>query len=149
MKTEEMIYELRRLEEAHKDDFVGTGETNWSLMCHDVANRLEELLMTCMMTLEDLIPRKAAIEAFNDERVDRNYGDVSPESVIKVIESIPAVDAVPVVHGQWSEKRWMTEDDWGVINHRAIVCSACKGEIADGEKTRYCPNCGAKMDKEK
>jgi len=44
MKTEEMIYELRRLEEIHKNDFVGTCETNWSLMCHDVANRLEELL---------------------------------------------------------------------------------------------------------
>ena len=44
MKTEEMICELRRLEEVHKDDFVGTGETNWSLMCYDVANRLEELL---------------------------------------------------------------------------------------------------------
>jgi hypothetical protein len=44
MKTEEMICELRRLEEAHKDDFAGTGETNWSLMCYDVANRLEELL---------------------------------------------------------------------------------------------------------
>lgn len=44
MKTEEMICELRRLEEAHKDDFVGTCETNWSLMCRDVANRLEELL---------------------------------------------------------------------------------------------------------
>jgi hypothetical protein len=41
---EEMICELRRLEEAHKDDFVGTGETNWSLMCYDVANWLEELL---------------------------------------------------------------------------------------------------------
>ena len=149
MKTEEMICELRRLEEVHKDDFVGTCETNWSLMCRDVANRLEELLMAQMMTLEDLIPRAAAIEAFNDERVDRNYGDVSPESVIKIIESIPAVDAVPMVHGRWSEKRWMTDDDWGVINHRAIVCSACKGEIADGEKTCYCPNCGAKMDKEK
>lgn len=44
MKTKEMICELRRLEEAHKNDFVGTGETNWSLMCYDVANRLEELL---------------------------------------------------------------------------------------------------------
>jgi hypothetical protein len=99
--------------------------------------------------MNDLISRAAAIEAFDDESVDRNYGDVSPESVIKVIESIPAVDAVPVVHGRWSEKRWMTEDDWGVINHRAIICSACKGEIADGEKTCYCPNCGAKMDKEK
>lgn len=44
MKTEEMICELRRLEEIHKNDFVSTFETNWSLMCHDVANRLEELL---------------------------------------------------------------------------------------------------------
>lgn len=55
----------------------------------------------------------------------------------------------PVVHARWSEKRWITEDDWGVINHRAIVCSTCKREIADGERTCYCPNCGAKMDKEK
>lgn len=55
MKTEEMICELRRLEEAHKDDFVGTCETNWSLMCRDVANRLEELLAAQeprVMTLE-------------------------------------------------------------------------------------------------
>lgn len=38
-----MIKELRRLEEKHKDDFVPTCSTNWSLLCHDVANRLEEL----------------------------------------------------------------------------------------------------------
>ncbi len=44
MRTEDMIHELRRLEEAHKNDFVGTGKPNWSLMCRDVANRLEELL---------------------------------------------------------------------------------------------------------
>lgn len=62
------------------------------------------------------------------------------------IKCLPAVDAVPVIHGRWSEKRWITDDDWGVINHRAIVCSACKREIADGEQTCYCPNCGAKMD---
>ena len=57
MKTEEMICELRRLEEAHKDDFVGTCETNWSLMCRDVANRLEELLAAQkprVMTLEEV-----------------------------------------------------------------------------------------------
>lgn len=47
--------------------------------------------------MADLIRRVDAIEAFDDERVDRNYGDVSPESVIRVIESIPTVDAVPVV----------------------------------------------------
>lgn len=43
MTTGDMIRELRRLEEARRDDFVGVGETNWASMCHDVANRLEEL----------------------------------------------------------------------------------------------------------
>ena len=42
MNTERMIRELRHLEEKHKDDKVFTFETNWSLMCRDVANRLEE-----------------------------------------------------------------------------------------------------------
>lgn len=40
MRTEEMIKELRRLEEKHKNDKVDTFENNWSAMCHDVANRL-------------------------------------------------------------------------------------------------------------
>lgn len=100
----------------------------------------------------DLISRAAVLEALGE--CPYNWNDWPEEiqavydweSYKEVIENIPAVDAVPVVHGHWSEKRWMTDDDWGVINHRAIVCSACKGEIADGERTRYCPNCGAKMD---
>ena len=68
--------------------------------------------------MDDLISRAAAIEAFDDERVDRNYGDVSPESVIKVIESIPAVDAIPV---EWLEEQrdklseaW--DEEWHEIN---------------------------------
>jgi hypothetical protein len=71
------------------------------------------------------------------------------DDVMNIVEEMSEVDAVPVVHGRWSEKRWITDDDWGVINHRAIVCSACKGEIADGEQTRYCPMCGARMDAER
>ena len=47
--------------------------------------------------MNDLILRTAAIEAFDDKRVERNYGDVSLESVIKVIESLPVVDAEMVV----------------------------------------------------
>lgn len=70
----------------------------------------------------DLISRAAAIEAFDDERVDRYYGDVSPESVIRVIESIPAVDAVPVVRCR--DCKW-----WG------------KDSTTDGYK-RFCPNTG-------
>lgn len=94
----------------------------------------------------DLISRAAAIEAFDDERVDRNYGDVSPESVIKVIESIPAVDAAPVVHGRWIH---LDPRERATISGK---CSCCgweahyyENDVAD---MPYCPNCGAKMDKE-
>ena len=62
--------------------------------------------------MADLIPRAAAIEAFDDERVDRNYGDVSPESVIKVIESIPAVDAIPVEYLREKIKEHTDEEGW-------------------------------------
>ena len=55
-------------------------------------------------------------------------------------------DVQPVVHARWIEKRWTTECDWCVINHRALTCTACSVEIADGEETPYCPYCGAKMD---
>ena len=40
MDTEQMIRELRYLENKYKEYTYGTFETNW---CHDVANRLEEL----------------------------------------------------------------------------------------------------------
>ena len=102
--------------------------------------------------MKDLIPRAAAIEAFNDERVDRNYGDVSPESVIKIIESIPAVDAVLVVHGQWVKMTGMMPPEY----HGHYECSECKWHMKGlrnswtrEEELYYCPNCGAKMNKEK
>ena len=71
-----------------------------------------------------------------------------PGGARKIMEEAPAVDAVPVTHGRWTEKRWITDYDWGLINHRALVCTACSVEITDGEKTPYCPYCGAKMDSE-
>ena len=41
--TEQMIRELRYLEEKYKNCTYSTFETNWYCLCHDVANRLEEL----------------------------------------------------------------------------------------------------------
>lgn len=43
MDTEQMIRELRYLEEKYKNCTYSTFETNWYCLCHDVANRLEEL----------------------------------------------------------------------------------------------------------
>ena len=56
----------------------------------------------------------------------------------------PTIDAVPMVHGKWID----SAEHGGYC-----VCSACHDCYVDGEwviggKWSYCPNCGAKMDKE-
>ena len=58
------------------------------------------------------------------------------------IKDIPAADVAPVVHGRWS---WDTGDIW--------TCSVCGTrnhikEVMGRPDFNYCPNCGAKMDKE-
>lgn len=58
------------------------------------------------------------------------------------IEIIPAVDAAPVVHGRWEEKK----------EHMGYVCcSVCNGCYVDkawifDTKWGWCPQCGARMD---
>ena len=43
MNTEDMIRELKNVEEKYKNKTYDTGETNISLMCSEVADRLEVL----------------------------------------------------------------------------------------------------------
>ena len=43
MNTEDMIRELRNVEEKYKNKTYATGETNISLMCSEAADRLEAL----------------------------------------------------------------------------------------------------------
>ena len=65
----------------------------------------------------------------------------------KDIDSMPTIDAVPVVHGEWTTKRTWQHDG-------EIYCSVCDSNApTEGDyrqvKTNYCPNCGAKMDGER
>lgn len=65
--------------------------------------------------------------------------------VIEEINTMPTVEANPVVHGEWLEKSM------------DYVCSQCKTEFHDdiewiqGEHKlpNFCPECGADMRKEK
>lgn len=63
---------------------------------------------------------------------------------LKMILDAPIIDAVEVVHGRWVEK----PNPWGQDGSHSYDCSIC-GErtCVVGHKLRYCPNCGAKMDK--
>lgn len=59
----------------------------------------------------------------------------------KMLDELPAADVQEVRHGMWTAKSF-----------HEIQCSECKEswDIMTNDFTtfKYCPNCGAKMDKE-
>ena len=71
---------------------------------------------------------------------------------IDLLDSIPAADVAPVVHGRWQSyesSRYVGVDGKGNPKYRNIriyYCSQC-GHCSI-IRTKGCPNCGAKMDKE-
>ena len=90
-----------------------------------------------MLTMTEYIKREAAIEAIMSEPPDAHY----PQWYVDKIKSIPAADVVEVRHGRWEKhgSKWQ--------------CTGCKVLMSiDGTPQEnllyYCPNCGAKMDKE-
>ena len=94
----------------------------------------------------DLISRSRLlkkIRAYADSKVT-NEGVETANNILKtvqVIEKMPTVDAAPVVHGQWIEKPFLL----GTTR----VCSECGDYYGMPHGIfNYCPNCGAKMDKE-
>lgn len=67
------------------------------------------------------------------------------EDIVKCI--CPTIDAEPVVHGHWVKDHDTKHLLW------FCKCSACDREITKDllgrwPLTKYCPNCGAKMDEE-
>lgn len=78
-------------------------------------------------------------EALLEKLAERDLCLCVSESDIK---NMPAADVASVVHGRWS---WDTGDIW--------TCSVCSTrnhikEVMGRPDFNYCPNCGAKMDKE-
>ena len=82
MNTEKMIRELRRLAEKHKDDNVYTFETNWSLLCSDVADRLETL-ESRYDNLYACIQKALGEERYNGARIELvNDNNQSAQAII-------------------------------------------------------------------
>lgn len=63
---------------------------------------------------------------------------------------IPAADVTPVVHGRWigiDSSFWKPTHSSDIpVFRKTYRCSECRRKTAIAEN--YCPNCGAKMDKE-
>ena len=100
--------------------------------------------------MADYISREAAIKAFENADADacEQYPDgfcdwgFGPKNVLETLQKIPAADVEPVRHGRWIIRRGQDWPEWAI----RIVCSECG--LVTGEKSKYCPNCGAKMDLE-
>ena len=61
----------------------------------------------------------------------------------QIVDAQPTVEAEPVLHGKWIDRTIKVSAELTNIIH---VCSVCE-EMAVG-KYRYCPHCGARMDKD-
>lgn len=89
--------------------------------------------------MDEYIKREAVIDL-----ITRRYEN--PEICTQEINSIPAADVAPVVHGRWIRPHWKN-------SNYCCDCSECGGEAMHRDYQwdkngiyPICPNCGAKMD---
>lgn len=84
----------------------------------------------------DLISREAAMQ------LARNH--IGHTIDINDIARLPAIDAVPVVHGRWEYHKGAS-----VGGNDVWTCSECYRGYNWVDGFGYCPHCGAKMDGDK
>ena len=75
------------------------------------------------------------------DRINSTGEGMFTVGIMQAIDEQPTIDAVPVRHGRWMPREeGMVYPFW-----ERYPCSEC-GEHSDDK--RYCPNCGARMDKD-
>lgn len=100
--------------------------------------------------MAEYIKRAAAVDAVSDAYYDTPDVNLSAEKFEAAINGIPAADVAPVVHGQWigiDSSFWKPTHSSDIpVFRKTYRCSECGRRTAIAEN--YCPNCGAKMEKE-
>lgn len=95
--------------------------------------------------MSDCISRKALLDRYDAEHVG------PPGRARELIVTAPAADVAPVRRGEWigvdtSYWRWY-HDTARTVFSKSFRCSECGRKTIIREK--FCPSCGAKMEKEK
>jgi rubrerythrin len=83
--------------------------------------------------MSDLISRSALENSLTH---CKELGRKTFEAVLNVIKEQPAIEAVPVVRGEWLNSGTIVP---------VYICSKCSYATILG-KTRFCPGCGSPMD---
>ena len=100
--------------------------------------------------MTEYIERKITLSIREPSKSDRQYQTYNLDDAygqgwddaLCCIESIPVADVAPIIHGQWETNSDMPD---------TLICSVCKCgfDMWKHDPHNFCPNCGAKMDKEK
>ena len=88
----------------------------------------------------DLISRQAAIDFIKEHSYPVRYDETSIEQGMTLTGIEQALNEVPTIQLQQKTGYWF---DVGSLSCR---CSECGGK--SNRESRYCPNCGAKMETE-
>ena len=86
--------------------------------------------------MDEYIKRKTVIDL-----ITRRYEN--PEICTQEINSIPAADVAPVVHGRWE---YIPQTLNTLSQFRCPFCRWWSLDPSIDGAYNYCPNCGAKMD---
>ena len=85
------------------------------------------------MMVSDLISRAAAIESFTGKPPEYYHTSY----IVGELNSVPAIDAMPVVHGRWKDN-----------GNGTVSCNCCATWFPKTRESQliFCGYCGAKMD---
>ena len=98
--------------------------------------------------MNDLISRQAAIDAIEHANGTVYWNQTLMESLVSVVESVPTID--PVKHGEW------VKDGEAYALYKCSACNDlctvagwanCIPEEQMRRVFRFCPNCGARMER--
>ena len=89
------------------------------------------------------ISAEIAKKALAESDLIPRYAESCKPITDRIIDSLPAADVAPVVHGRWEMRPTGMETDTGP-EYKAY-CTVCN-EPNKQYQPPYCPHCGAKMD---
>lgn len=89
-------------------------------------------------------------DALNIRKYTRWFEDLADErQVERMIREAPTIDAVPVVRGEWFLVS-TTKHAYDIeLEEKCSICGRYVYRYDTQPQDEYCPNCGAKMDKER
>lgn len=101
--------------------------------------------------MKEYIERKALLELYQIDGPENETGHVPLPVIRQNILDMPSADVVEVRHGRWffTEYEFFTCSVCGESYYNGAESTAqAESYLNSGRTYKYCPNCGARMDKE-